>query len=121
MPSHPRGQASSPDPKPLGRASVELVPCELVNNDSTTREEKAANLIEDNSKAPDVVQREARNCDIETPTFIEIFDPTAAKDATGRGLRIDCDDVIPSPVQCSRKPTVSASYFQDASRRTWQL
>lgn len=98
MPSHTRGQASTPYPKPLGRPSVKLVPCELIDNDATTREEEAANLIEDDRKAPDVVEREARNCDIEPPAFIEIFDPTAAKDTTGRGLRIDCHDVIPSPV-----------------------
>jgi hypothetical protein len=68
-----------------------------------------------------VVKREASDGDIETCDFDEILDPAAAEDPTVRGFRIDGDNVIAGSVKCSRKPTVSASDFQDASRRAWQL
>jgi hypothetical protein len=68
-----------------------------------------------------MVQREAGDRGIETRGFVQIFDPTAAEDPTARGLRIDCHDVIAATVQGSRQPAVSASHFEDASRRCWQL
>ncbi len=68
-----------------------------------------------------MMERDARDCYVETPGFIQIFDPTAAEDPTIRSLRIDCHDVKAGAVQRSRKRTISASYFEDASRRCWQL
>ena len=64
-----------------------------------------------------MVEGEARHCDIEARGFVEIFDPTAAEDPTIRGPRIDCHDLIAGALQRSCKPTISASYFEDASRR----
>ena len=66
-----------------------------------------------------MVKREARDRDIEAWGFVQIFDPTAAEDPTARGLGIDCHDVIAATVQGSRQPTISASHFEDASRRCW--
>jgi hypothetical protein len=68
-----------------------------------------------------MMEREARYRDIETSDFVQIFDTTLAEDPTVRGLRIDCHDVIAGTLQRSRKPTISAPYFEDASRRCWQL
>jgi hypothetical protein len=68
-----------------------------------------------------MVQREARQCDIETWGFVQIFDPTAAEDPTFRSPRIGCHDVIAGAIQCSRKPTISASHFEDTSGWCWQV
>jgi hypothetical protein len=45
-----------------------------------------------------MVEREARDCDVETWGFLQIFDPAASEDPTVRGLRIDCHDVIAGAV-----------------------
>jgi hypothetical protein len=66
-----------------------------------------------------MVQREARDRDIEARGFVQIFDPTAAEDPPAWGLGIDRHDVIAATVQGSRQPAISASHFEDASRRCW--
>jgi hypothetical protein len=121
MSSHPRGQGSAAHPKPLGCLSVELVPREFIDNDATTRAQQALDLIEGYSQAADMMQREACDYDIETRCLIQILDPTAAEDPTVRCPRIDRHDVIAGMQQRSRKPTISAAYFEDASRRRWYL
>jgi hypothetical protein len=98
MSSHSRGQASAAHPKPLGCFCVEPVPGEFIDNDGPARAQKAADLIEDNGQAAYMMQRQARDCDIETWGFIQVFDPTATKDPPTRGFRIDCHDLVAGAV-----------------------
>jgi hypothetical protein len=121
MSSHPWRQGGTPHPKPLSCLSVELVPGELIENDATIRAQQAPDLIEDNSQAAHVMEHEACDGNIETWGFVQIFDPASAEDPAARGHRVDRHDVIARAVQRSRKPTISAPYFEDASRRCRQL
>src|ERR1700736_5049351 len=121
MSSHPRSQRHTPRPKPLRCLSVELVPGEFIDNEATTRAEQAAHLIEDQSQAVNVMQREACDGGIETSGFMKVFNPTAMEDPTVRGFRIDCHDVIAGTLQPTCKPSISAPDFEDASRRCGQL
>lgn len=121
MSSHPRGQARTARPKPLGCLSVELVPGELVHDDSPPLSEQAADLIEDRRQTLNMMEGTAGDCHIEASGFLQIFNPALAEDPTVRRLRIDSHDVIASADQRSRKPTVAASHFEDASGRCWQL
>jgi len=98
-----------------------LVPCEFIDDEATPRPHEAADLVEDNAEAANMVQREAGHCDIETSVLVEIFDPTLAEDQTLRRPRIDRDDVVASALQSTRQPAVAASDFEDPSRRRWEL
>ena len=121
MSSHPRRQARTPHPKPVGCLSVELVPGKLIDDDATTLAEEAADLIEDNSRAFDMMEGKAGHRHIETSGFLQIFDPALAEDPTARRLRIDGHNVIAGADQRSRKPAISASHLEDASGRCRQL
>lgn len=121
MSPHPRGQGATVQPKPLGCLSVELVPCEFIDNEATTCAQQAADLVEDDAQALNMMERETRDCHVEPSGFLQIFDPTTAEDPAVRSSWIDCHDVIAGAVQRSREPTTSTSHFEDASRRGWQL
>lgn len=68
-----------------------------------------------------MMQREARDCGIETSVFIKVFNPAAAEDTTVGGLRIDCHHVIAGTLQRASQPTIPAPYLEDASGRCGQL
>lgn len=121
MSSHPRGEARPARPKPLGCLSVELVPGELVHDDPTPVSQQAADLIEDNGQAFNMMEGKAGYRHIETSGFLQIFDPALAEDPTVRRLRIDSHDVVAGADQRSRKPAISASHLEDPSGWRWQF
>ena len=53
--SDPWLQGAAPHPKPLGGLSVEFVPGEFIHDDAATRAQKAADPVEDNRQAVDMV------------------------------------------------------------------
>jgi len=48
-------QGASPHPKPLSGLSIEFVPGEFIHDDAATRAQEAADPIEDDGQAVDVV------------------------------------------------------------------
>jgi hypothetical protein len=48
-------QGAAPYPKPLSGLSVEFVPSEFIHDDAAAREQEAADPVEDNGQAIDMV------------------------------------------------------------------
>ena len=69
-PSYAGGQRGTPGPKPGGRLTIELIPGKLVHYQRSAWTQQAADFLEDDGQALNMMEREARDSGIEAPVFL---------------------------------------------------
>jgi len=79
-----------------------VVPREFIHDEPTPRAQEAADLLEGNRQAVDMVKRKAHHGDIEATDVVEILDATSPEDPTVRSPWVDGDDLITRAVHGSR-------------------
>src|SRR5919109_2797101 len=105
------------DPNLLGRARVEPLPAELVEDERATRPKQLGDLRERGRKVLDVMQRTARDNRVEETWPGQSLDRRPAEDGAVGRFRIHREHVVPRGRQPPRQLTGATSHLEHPTRR----